>query len=309
LAFPVLVLCRDAEAYADLLRARGMEVLVASDPESLPETLPGVEIVLGEPGLLAGDRPVLPDLRWVQSTWAGVAPLLRLARDGVVVTGVKGVFGEQMAEYVLGHLLSRELRVLERDRWQRRRQWNPSPSGRLAGKTLGVLGTGDIGREVARRAQALDLRIVGCNRSGRVRDPFATVYPVARLHEFLAGLDYLVVLLPRTPETDRLLDGRALACLPAHAVLVNAGRGTCIDEAALLVALREERLAGAVLDVFETEPLPADHPLWTAPNTLITAHVAALSEPRQIVRLFLENHRRFCAGESLQHRLDPVRGY
>jgi phosphoglycerate dehydrogenase-like enzyme len=248
-------------------------------------------------------------VRWVQSTWAGVKPLLELPRRDYLLTGVKDVFGPQMAEYVFGHLLAREIRLAERRERQRRREWWQAESGTLEGKRMGIMGTGSIGRHIARAAAAFDLRVCGYSRSGRPAPGFAQVYPAGQLTDFLAQLDYLVCVLPDTPDTQDLLDDAAFRTIGPGCVLINIGRGSLIDERALLAALDRGDLAAAVLDVFEEEPLPAASPLWNAPRVTVTAHVSGISRPVQIARLFEANYTRWAAGETPHFVVDFEQGY
>jgi phosphoglycerate dehydrogenase-like enzyme len=308
----ILVISESAPRYVETLRAAlGDSVAIRAyrTSEEARATYCGQAVVLGEPHLVAAAAGGWEQLRWVQSTWAGITPLLPLARSGVTVTGVKGVFGPQMAEFVLGYLLARELKLLERVERQRAGEWWTEDNERLAGRTLGVLGTGSIGSHIATVVTALGVRTVGCSRSGDATQPFERVYPVADLPEFLSGLDYLVSVLPDTLQTDGLLSRDALACLPAHALLINVGRGSVLDEDALADALEAGTLGGAVLDVFREEPLPADHRFWTTPGLMITAHIAARSYPRDIGALFIDNYRRHVAGQPLLNRIEAERGY
>jgi len=308
----ILIVSDSADAYETVLRAglgESVEITVCHDVDEARSAYRDQPVVLGEPHSVATVAGAWPELRWVQSTWAGITPLLPLARSGVAVTGVKEVFGPQMAEFVLGYLLARELKLLERVARQQAREWWMEDNERLAGRTLGVLGTGSIGAHIAGVAAALGVRALGCSRSGAPVAPFERVWPVDGLHEFLSGLDYLVSVLPDTPDTDGLLSREALAQLPAHALLINVGRGTVLDEDALADALEAGALGGAVLDVFRQEPLPAAHRFWTTPNLLITAHIAARSYARDIGALFLDNYRRFAVDQPLRHLVDPVRGY
>jgi phosphoglycerate dehydrogenase-like enzyme len=227
----------------------------------------------------------------------------------VAITGVKEVFGGQMAEYVLGGLLQRVLQLREREAAQRERRWWPEPTGTLDGLTLGVMGTGSIGSAVAERAGGFGMRVLGYSRSGRSRPGFEQVFGADLLHRFLGACDHVAAMLPDTPETRQLLDAPALAAMRPGALLINVGRGTLVDEAALLSALKGGRLGGAMLDVFETEPLPPEHPFWECPGLTITAHVAARSWPRDIANIFRDNLRRFRENETLRFRLDPERGY
>ena len=266
-------------------------------------------IVFGNPDLIATILPQMPTVDWVQSTWAGVRPLMHCPRRDYILTGVKDVFGPQMSEYVLGYLLAHELRILERAQAQRKRQWLKTHSGILAGKRLGILGTGSIGRHIARSARSLGLEVIGLSRSGAPVDEFKKVFLVRRLYSFLQMTDYLVSTLPQTPETDLLLDAAALAKLPAGAYFINVGRSNVIDDDALTAALRNGHLAGAALDVFAEEPVPANSPLWETPNLRITAHIAAVSHPALIVPIFLDNYRRYSVNQALSYVIDFAAGY
>jgi phosphoglycerate dehydrogenase-like enzyme len=251
----------------------------------------------------------MPAVEWVQSTWAGVKPLVALDKRDYLLTGVKDVFGPQMAEYVLAYLLAHEVRLLRRLDEQRARNWWAGESGTLAGKCLGIMGAGSIGRAIASRARTFDVSVLGLSRSGTERAEFDSVYPLSHLAEFLTKLDYLVSVLPDTPATDRLLNAETLALLPPHALFVNVGRANVVDTDALVEALRRGSLAGAVLDVFDEEPVPGDSPLWDTPNLLMTAHMAAISHPGLIAPIFLENYRRFLSGRDLLYVIDFDRGY
>ena len=192
---------------------------------------------------------------------------------------------------------------------QRQGRWDATLPGTLQGKTLGLAGVGSIGSHLARTARHFGMRVHGYTRSSEDSPDVDRYYHGDDKAAFASGLDYLVAVLPNTGTTRRLIDASMLEALPRHAVVVNAGRGDTFDTGALVGALREGRLAGAVLDVFEEEPLPADHPLWHTPNVLITSHTAAPSFPADIDGVFVENYRRYVAGEPLHHRVDFERGY
>lgn len=308
----VLILAPDANEYLPLLgelAADGVRLQAAESVLRALEIYEGQTVLLGRPDLVAAALDRMPQVRWVQSTWAGVAPLLGLRRGDFLLTGVRGVFGPQMAEYVFGQLLGLELRLAERRERQLRREWWTARSGVLQGRTLGVMGTGSIGRHIAVTGKAFGLRVLGYSRSGAPVDGFGRVFAAGALAEFLAQPDYLVCVLPDTPQTRRLLNEGSLRALRPDCVLVNVGRGSLVDEAALAAALRRGELRGAVLDVFDHEPLPADSPLWNAPGLVLTAHVAAHSRPADIARLFAANYNRFVAGEPLRDVIDFERGY
>jgi phosphoglycerate dehydrogenase-like enzyme len=307
-----MILSPDAGEYLPFLQdlvERGTEIALAGTADDARIAYAGQAVVLGQPDLVAAVLGEMPGVRWVQSCWAGVTPLLALGRSDYLLTGVKDTFGSQMSEYVLAYLLANELKVFERLGRQASRCWWDQPSGTLNGKALGIMGTGSIGRNIAKAAKTFGMRITGFSRSGAPVEGFERVFAGNRLGEFLAQPDYLVCVLPDTPGTHHLLDASAFRAMKDRCYLVNVGRGALIDEKALVRALFEGELSGAVLDVFQNEPLPEDSPLWNAPGLIVTAHIAATSWPEDIAGIFRENYRRYVEGEPLKYRIDFDRGY
>jgi phosphoglycerate dehydrogenase-like enzyme len=206
-------------------------------------------------------------------------------------------------------MLARELRIAERRDAQEKREWKPLESGTLAERRVGILGTGSIGGHIASVLSGFCAEVRGLNRSGRAVEHFDRTMTADHRDEFLAGLDYVIAVLPDTPESTNLLDATAFSVLPDHAVVINVGRSNVIDHDALVRALEENRLGGAVLDVFDEEPLPPESPLWTTPGLLITAHMAARTMPADVAPVFIENARRFLDCEPLKFEIDFDRGY
>jgi len=307
-----LILASDADEYLPFLQdleQRGVEIKVAGTLEAARRAYSGQPVLLGQPDLVAGVLNEMPAIRWVQSSWAGVTPLLNLGRSDYLLTGVRDTFGPQMAEYVLAYLLANELKIFERLGHQANRHWWEESSGTLSGKTLGIMGTGSIGRYIAKVAQTLGMNTTGFSLGGAPTEGFNRVFASDRLAAFLAEPDYLVCVLPDTPGTKHLLNAGAFHTMKNHCYLVNVGRGAVIDEKALAEALYKGELSGAVLDVFNDEPLPKDSPLWNAPGLIVTAHVAATSWPQDIAGIFSENYRRYVEGEPLKYQVDFERGY
>jgi phosphoglycerate dehydrogenase-like enzyme len=309
----LFILSRHADDYHHAVAAArlpDLSIVSATDVDALPESAPACDLVLGEPALI---RPVLARLTsvaWVQSTWAGVEPLLDPAlRRDYTLTNARGVFGPQMSEYVFGYLIAHERLMFAKWQAQQARRWDPAPPGRLRGKQVGLLGVGSIGADLARTAKHFGMRVKGYTRSSESCADVDTYVHGPDLRAFAADLDYLVSVMPNTAATRQLVDAELLAALPPRAVFINPGRGSVVDEAALAAALSEGRLAGAVLDVFQTEPLPPDHILWRTPNTIITSHTAALSNPGDIAPIFIENYRRLVAGQPLSYCVDFEAGY
>lgn len=311
--FKVLILSKHADEYRRLLEAATLpEIELTSADNVTSARAAGVdyEVVFGEPSLI---REVLADfkkLNWVQATWAGVEPLLDPAlRRDYILTNARGVFGGLMSEYVFGYLLAHERRIFERYQAQREGRWDGSVTGMLRGKTMGLLGVGSIGSHLARTAKSFYMTVHGYTRSSEACPDVDFYFHGDDLFDFAKGLDYLVSVLPNTSETHHIVDASLLGALPPHAIFINAGRGSALDESALMRALESKQIAGAVLDVYEQEPLPRDHPFWNTPNLLLTFHTSAPSLPVDLAELFIVNYQLYINGEDLLYRVDFVRGY
>jgi phosphoglycerate dehydrogenase-like enzyme len=289
-----------------------VRVVRVTDRTTWLREAPETEIIMGFRPLrdgAVGSR----HLRWVQALGAGVENLCQdVAGTDIRVTN-NHVHGEAIAEHVFGFILTHTRRLWEaRDRQAARRWVHDELRGAvLAGRTMGILGLGTIGVQVARRAAAFGMRVVGTVRRARQIPGVERVYPADEIDAVLRVAAVLVIALPLTSATRGTVGARELAPLPEGAFLVNIGRGGLVDEAALLAALRAGRLGGAGLDVFDTEPLPADSPLWAAPRLIITPHVAGdfPGYMDRIIPHFCENLRRYLGGQPLLNVVDPILGY
>ena len=310
----VLILSKHADEYRSLIEAAGLpgleKLAAAASPSEALAFGDDIDVLFGDPSLIPGVLARLRNLRWVQATWAGVEPLLdpSLRRD-YLLTNARGVFGGLMSEYVFGYLLQHERRMFQRYQAQRERRWDASLTGTLRGKTLGLLGVGSIGAALAGTARHFGMSVRGYTRTSESCLDVDAYFHSSRLLDFVGGLDYLVSVLPTTKETHRIVDASLLGRLPAHAVFVNVGRGSTVDESALVTALQTGKLAEAVLDVFEQEPLPPGHAFWHTPNLLMTFHTSAPSFPADLARLFIENYRRYAEGQTPLHAVDFEKGY
>lgn len=281
-------------------------------PDLVIEVTPtsDTEILLGSPHLIRGSLASLPALSWVQSTAAGVELLMDPAlRRDYTLTNARNVFGRLMTEYVFGYLLAHERQIFQRFKDQQAKHWNPAKLGVLYGKTLGLLGVGSIGSEIARVAKFFEMTVHGYTRESQESTYVDRYFHGDHLPEFASGLDYLVAVLPNTHGTQKLVNASVLNALPAHAVFMNVGRGASVDEGALIEALQQNKIAAAILDVFEHEPVPQESPLWTTPNLLMTFHTSAPSLPEDLAKLFIENYKLFYAGKPLKHQVDFEKGY
>lgn len=309
----VLILSRHADEYARLVgaaRLPDLDILKASSDDDLPAGTSTADLAFGEPSLIAKALSRLTALEWAQATWAGVEPLLDPAlRRDYVLTNARGVFGRLMAEYVFGYLLAYERRIFEKRESQLAGRWDPTHPGTLRNKRIGLVGVGSIGAVLASTARHFGMRVRGYTHRSESCPDVDEYFHEPESVAFANGLDYLVSVAPNTATTRGIVGRSMLSALPPHAVFVNPGRGSTVDEAALGDALEQGRLAAAVLDVFQTEPLPPDHRFWNMPNVIITSHTAAISFPVDIAPLFIENYRRLLAGAPLEHRVDFERGY
>ncbi|HEY9526648.1 MAG TPA: D-2-hydroxyacid dehydrogenase [Anaerolineales bacterium] len=300
----LLILSHDADEYEQMINAaRLAELALTTDPSQ-------ADIVLGEPKRIQEALPHLTSLKWAQAIYAGVEPLVDPAqRRDYVLTNARGVFGEPMSEYVFGYLLFHEKKILERIQAQRAMQWKRAESGALRGKTMGLLGVGSIGAHLAGTAKHFGMTVRGFTRESEASRDVDQYFHGDDLLKFVDSLDYLVSILPRTEETNKIVDTELLSALPPHAVFINVGRGNAVDEPALVKALTENKLAAAILDVFETEPLPEGHPFWTTPNLFMTFHTSAISYPEDMTRLFIENYQLYIEDKPLKYVVDFERGY
>jgi len=266
--------------------------------------------MLAHPGLARRYINDAVNLRWLQSTFAGVDALIGPdLRTDYILTNVKETYGAVMAEWVFAYILYFEREVRENLEAQTARVWAHHPYGSVAEKTLAIIGTGSIGRHIARVARAFGMKTIGLNTSGAPADGLDETFGPAHKSQFLQRGDYVVSVLPSTPVTRGSLDADSLAGLKPGSVFMNLGRGDALVEQDLLKVLRAGRIRAAVLDVFSIEPLPKDSPLWNEPNLYITPHVSGYSISKQIFRIFAENYRRFVAGEQLMYLVDFSRGY
>jgi phosphoglycerate dehydrogenase-like enzyme len=301
----------DAHEYAAVFGpSRGVVAHVATTPDEAARLAPDVDVAYAWklPPAFYGKAP---RLRWLQAMGAGVDwALVPELPAHVTVTRVPGVFGPWMTEYVLGWCAFVTQRMETYRSAQRERRWNDRviPT-RLRGTTMLIVGLGDIGRAIARGARALGMAVVGVSRTGAAVPGIDRVFPTRALTRALPGADWVVLALPLTSGTRGLIGARELAAMQSGAWLINIARGAVVDERALVEALRRRTIAGAVLDVFTEEPLPAAHPLWDLDNVVITPHISGPSTPAELAPVFDDNLARFRAGRRLRHVVDRRRGY
>jgi phosphoglycerate dehydrogenase-like enzyme len=292
---------------------------IGTDPEFVAREAPLAEVILhgGFDGSIFNPMwPLARRARWVHSLSAGVEGILtpEFVASPVPLTNARGVFAEALGEYAVAAVLhfAKNIPLIERNQQAHRWEWLTVEMVR--GSTFGVIGYGGIGRESARLAAAIGMRVIALRRHPVLPDKddvAERIYAPHQLHELLAASDYVLLAVPSTPETRHIIGAPELRAMKDSAVLINLGRGSAVDEAALVEALREKRIRGAALDVFETEPLPPEHPLYTLDNVLLSAHSADRTPDwlERATRMFLENYGRFVRGEPLLNVVDKKAGY
>ena len=299
----ILVLDTHAEIYRDRLQAEfpALQFVLARGVSELPQDLSGIDVLISFAIELKDDFfRRAADLKWVQCLATGVDHLLRLPslKPDVLLTSGRGIHGPPMRETVVYLMMgvSRGVARLVDDQkahvWQRR-FWNL-----LLGKTAVIVGVGVVGIAIGRLLKAFGMQVVGLTRTPRAVEGFDEIMPTGRLNEAAGRANFLINVLPATAGNALLFDRAVFAAMKPAAYYIGAGRGQTIDEAALIDALRERRIAGAGLDVFQTEPLPADSPFWDLPNVFLTPHLGGyIAEYEDLVMpLIIDNMRHFLAG-------------
>ncbi|MQT27054.1 D-2-hydroxyacid dehydrogenase [Pseudomonas helleri] len=308
----VLIAEHDYSLYAQLLQqaAPHLDIQTSGDSAQLAQLAADCPVWLGQPDLLAtllrqGHTP-----QWLQSTWAGITPLLApgLVRDYRLSRAV-GIFGQVMAEYVLTYMLGHEREVMARLVSQVERKWDNRTGQSLVGRKVLIVGAGDIGQTVAQFLLPFGVELYAVASSVREQAPFKEVTTLSELPRLVGQMDYVINLLPNTPDTHDLYDAELFALFNPNGVFMNVGRGVAVVDADLVEALRQGHLAGAIIDVCRQEPLPAKHPFWTAWGLLLTGHSSAPTSPQMMVQLFVDNLRAFQAGETTYGEVDFERGY
>ena len=302
--------------------AAATEAVEVTTADELSAHLSAVEILCSY--FIPSDwRTQAPKLRWLQFPGAGVDSLATTgvldANSGVIVTTAAGIHAETISEYVFGSMLMfnwnwpQMVRLQDNHVWARSATWYHLGGRELAGQTLGIIGLGHIGRRIAQLAHAFGMRVLGMRRSlsGEQDPDVDQPFLPEQLHELLRLCDYVVISVPLTRETEKLIGEDELRIMRSNAYLVNIARGRVIDEQALIQALREGWIAGAGLDVTDEEPLPSESPLYSMPNVILTPHISGNSAhyDTRLAALFADNLKLYRLGQKLQNQYEPSRGY
>ena len=292
-------------------------LVCAPDADSLGEVLPGAEILLGwnfQSRDMRDQWHKADNLKWIHWCGAAVDRIMapELMASNIILTNARGIFDSVMAEYVLGYMLS-ELKLF-RETWhlQDEKRWQTRLTGKLAGSRAVIFGVGSIGRETSRLLRSVGVEVSGVGRSSRQDDPdFGTIFASQQSFEAVSDADWVVGLLPLTEETTLYYDSDFFSAMKPEARFMNLGRGESVDEDALITALEQGKIAGAMLDVFHNEPLDQDRPIWDAPNIVISPHTSSYyaEYEEDMANQFMENLSRFKEHKSLENVVDKQFGF
>lgn len=298
---------------------KDIEAVVSDDAETLKSHAHEADAILYAylgAHLLAQVLPLARRLRWIHCLWTGVEGILvpELLNHPAALTNGRGVFRWPLADWVIGAMLYFAFDFRRIVRQQEQRVWEPFFGDTLNGRTLGIVGYGGVGSAAAARARPFGMKVAALRRRSDLFENDSSVdrhYEPSQLRELFAASDYLLAAMPLTPRTRGLIGEAEIGALKDTAVFMNVGRGPVVDEGALIRALQSNKIRGAALDVFTTEPLPADHPFWRLPNVLLSPHTAdrvqGFMEPA--LECFVENMNRFRSGEPLLNVVDKQAGY
>jgi phosphoglycerate dehydrogenase-like enzyme len=296
-----------------------VQVTITNEEPEVRASAPGADVILNgtfTPRMLSVAVPLAIRMQWMHSLWTGVDNVMspEIIASSVPLTNGRGVFRISLAEWTIASMLHFSYRIRRMIRQQEAGVWEAFTTEELRGRTLGVIGYGEIGKAAAERARAFGMRVLALRRRPELftGDPLVDqVFDQAHINDLIAASDYVMVAAPLTPETRGLVGAAQIAAMKPTAVIINVGRGAIIDEAALIDALQNERIAGAALDVFTVEPLAPGHPFYRLKNVLLSPHTADHVQDfvHLAVECFLDNLSRFQSKEPLQNIVDKHAGY
>lgn len=300
----VKIVSRQQQRYVQLLTNAQLPLLkITEDPQQ-------ATVLLADPPLIAPHLAKYPHLQWLQSTYAGIDALIKPEiRQDYQLTNIRGIFGPLIAEYILGHIINHQRHFPQYKAQQQRSHWQSHPYQSMVDKTMVIIGTGTIGQHLAKVGTVLGCHIIGVNRNGiAASTDFQQTYAITALNAALTQADYVISILPATADTDDLFDQDSFSHCK-NALFFNVGRGNAVNEQALIMALEQQHITHAFIDVFKTEPLTPDHIFWHHPKITITPHIAAESFPEQVFTIFKANYFRFQQQQKLNYLIDFKRGY
>jgi phosphoglycerate dehydrogenase-like enzyme len=309
------ILSRNHQQYEKLLRATNSQQSIVKYGEIISSSEPSdflnsdVTILLANPNLAANIVHSLPNLEWIQSTWAGVNRLIFQDKKNYRLTGLKNIFGQKMSEYVFAYLLYLTRQISSYQLLQQDKKWEALPPQSLNNKVFGIMGMGNIGGHLAKHAKLFGMQVNALSRTSH-SDLANQHFSIAKINDFAGMCDVIVNVLPETPDTVGLCDSTFFRNMKSDAIFINVGRGSVIeDEIALDHILSSGHLRAAVIDVCRQEPLPKDHPFWTNSKVFLTNHTAAVSDINDVFDVFWANLQKFVANKPISGEIDFDKGY
>jgi len=301
------------ERYERLLEEarKDLQLIVCKDKNQIEDLIGDADILFSGHTFPVELISKARNLKWIQSMSGGVENYARsnVIPPGVLLTKIRGVFGPIMSEYVVGYILAVTQNMKKTFTDKEKKHWEPFVVDSIRRKIVGVMGLGSIGAYIAYQVHLMGAVVIALEEQEKRLPYVSQEYSITEMGEFLPRPDFVVMALPLTDATEGILGEREFAMMKETAYLINVSRGPLVQEDALLRALRQGSIAGAVLDVFHEEPLPRDHPLWELDNVIITPHISGPSIPEDIVEVFLENLKRFEEGKKLEGLVDLEKEY
>ncbi len=287
-----------------------LEVIIPKNPDEAQKEVAKANILLGNPPMVSKHINAAKSVVWVQSTFAGIDALNEpMLRKDYALTNVRDAYGEAMAEYVFSYILLIEKEMLANVEYQKQKIWQQRDVRVLRGKTICIIGAGSIGKCIAKIAKAFNMNTLGYRAENVPVEYFDEIFTGDDLKDCLPRADYIVSVLPRTKDTTDIINAKRISFMKQSAVFMNIGRGNAVNEPDLIQALKERRIAKAVLDVFKEEPLPKESPFWSMDNVYVTPHLSGYVLSEKIFEIFAENYKRFLRGDELMYRVDFTKGY
>lgn len=299
--------------YKDLLERAGrdLKLLPCETGNQISKHIKKADIIFSGSSFPVDVLPEANNLKWIQSMSAGVENFTRsgLIPPQVILTKPKGIFGPLMAEYVTGYILAISQKIRTVFENQKTKLWQPFVVDSIRKKTAGIMGLGSVGAHIAFRLHLMGAEVIGLDEQERNLPYVTREYHSKEMNRFLERSDFVILVLPLTDSTEGMMGLEQFKAMRDSAYLINVSRGALIQEKALIKALQNGTIAGAVLDVFNEEPLPANHPFWDLENIIITPHISGPSLPEDLVQIFLDNLSRWEEGKPLAGVVDFSKGY
>lgn len=288
-----------------------IEFIIPKNEEEILKDIADVNIITWIPFLISPYVNKAEKLEWLQSSFAWIDALIKPdLKSDYILTNVKDIYGMIMAEYVLGYILVHTKDIIWNLKSQEKSVWKQVSYAPLSTKTVWIMGTGSIGKEIAKQLSGFWVKVIWYATTQKTVEYFHTIYTKKTQEDFISQCDFIVSVLPYTPETDKIINADFLQKMKKTAILINVWRGLNVDEEALQKALETEQIAGAVLDVFQKEPLDENHPLWKTKNCIVTPHISGYSSSfDDYIHIFADNYKKFVAGEELDYLIDFTKWY